>query len=103
MKISRFDEVEFEVLDIVSNGFGYYPEGDNADRAERLMEEGILVPSPRVEWQKSGWKFTEDGVEYCKEFMDKVRQVHGHVWVTRNEEYEESDTAGDAPHRFGLS
>lgn len=103
MEIKRFDEVEFEVLECVYNRMGYYPEGANAERAEVLMSEGILEDSPRRQWQKSGWKFTEFGKEYYKEFIAKVRLAHGHTWVTKREAYGEDVEDGDSPYRFGYS
>ena len=79
MDIKRFDEIEFQVLDCAKNG-GYYPEGENAARAKVLMSEGIFEFNPEDNWWKTGWKLTDIGQEYYKEFMQKVQQKHGHVW-----------------------
>ncbi len=103
MKLKRFDEIEFVVLDIVHRGMGYYPSGENADRAELLMSEGILVSSPRSEWQKSGWKFTDDGKALYDKFIARLRKRHGHIWVTRNEAYDDNDLGGNEPYRFAYA
>jgi hypothetical protein len=79
--IDRFDEVEYRVLDCSTNGM-FCQSGDEVDRALLLMSEGILVENPISNWWKSGWKLTNKGNEYIKEFRDAVREKHGHEWAT---------------------
>ncbi len=81
MKIKRFDELEFSILNIIELGM-YSLDEDAGERAILLMKEGILVDNPKNNWVISGWKFTEEGEIYCKEFMELLRKEHGHIWMT---------------------
>lgn len=104
MEIKRFDLVEFEVLSCAE--MGYYPDGERAERAIVLMDEGVFIQNPRDNWQKSGWKFTDEGKEYFNAFIAKVREKHGHKWTTRHDEnpdlYENNEN-GNTIDRFAYS
>lgn len=83
MNITRFDTIEYDVLQCGVSG-GYYPvDSERGQRAIVLMEEGIFNNNPPQEWHKNGYKgFTESGKLYYKAFMEKVRESHGHEWET---------------------
>lgn len=84
MEIKRFDDTELVVLSAAMKM--HYCTGDiYVERALVLMEEGILVDSPLTEWYLSGLNLTPMGVEYYAAFMQKMRQTHGHVWLTNTE------------------
>ena len=84
MKIKRFDVTEFEVINHAKpdGEGGYYPNDPYKSRALLLMKEGILEHNPVNNWSQNGWTLTEMGIEYRKEFTDKVRKRHGHRWKT---------------------
>lgn len=97
--IKRFDDIEFDCLNAANNGC-YYPKGLMKDRALLLMEEGIFEHNPYENWAYSGWKLTEIGKQYWKEFLDAVRERHGHVWKTHRdiypEDYDEDSEYGNS-------
>lgn len=81
--IRRFDKIEFDVLEASYTGMFYNsPESDNAKRALLLMSEDIIKNNPFEKWSETGWKLTEKGHKYYLEFMELVREKHGHIWKT---------------------
>lgn len=85
VELRRYDQIEFDILNILLNGIGYYGGDEHAERALLLMREGVIKDNPRENWPKSGWKLTEYGKEYAEAFLSEVRARHGHVWMTHEE------------------
>ena len=107
MKIKRFDNTEFRVLQCGKGG-GYYPKGtDEGKRALLLMNEGVLQSNPPEKWSYNGYiGFTEYGNKYYDAFMLRVRKKHGHVWETKREaspEFYEDDERGNEIDTFAYS
>jgi hypothetical protein len=105
MKITRFDELEYCVLNCSVNGM-FSQEEDAKERALLLMNEGIFNENPISNWWRSGWKLSDTGKEYYKEFMDAVREKHGHIWMTyRDSEPElyKNDDYGNTVDLFAYS
>lgn len=112
MNITRFDEIEFSVLEICINGLGYYPyHTEYGKRARLMMDEGIIKDIPVEVWPKCGYgstfedgALTEYGKEYAKEFYNIVRSTHGHVWETNNQDDpDDQSDYGKKINRFAYS
>jgi hypothetical protein len=84
MKITRFDDIEFQILNCANMGM-YSHKDEYKERALLLMKEKILKVNPLENWWKTGWKFTKTGEKYYSEFLSKMRKRHGHVWETNRD------------------
>lgn len=82
MRITRFDTIEYDVLQCGVFGGYYLADSEHGQRAILLMQKGIFKNNPPKNWYKSGYIFTKKGNLYYKAFMDKVYKSHGHVWKT---------------------
>ena len=85
MKMDRFDEVEFTVLNCAHRGAFIDRAGEYKDRALLLMELKVFEANPVENWWKTGWKFTDKGKKYHVAFLKVVRKNHGHTWRTNDD------------------
>jgi hypothetical protein len=106
MEITRFDEIEFQIINCGKTG-GYYLSEEHGERALLMMEQGILHPNPKSNWHVSGWKLTDYGKEYYDVFLAQVHANHGHVWMTNRDSnpdiYDDDDEYGNSVNIFAYS
>lgn len=105
MDITRFDVIEFDVLNCGKNG-GFYREEERSTRAKIFMDEGIFLFNPEDQWIISGWKLSDKGLAYYDAFMQKLDNRHGHVWMTNHEsnpDIYDADEYGNQRNIFAMS
>ena len=103
MNIKRFDKIEFRVLLCAdprpaSFGGGFIPDDPYKERALLLMKEGIIKDNPVSNWWNTGWELSEKGIKYWDKFLEKLRENHGHTWMTN---YESDRGYYDADSKYG--
>lgn len=107
MNIEKLNRVEYEVLSCAyPDGGGYYIDAPHKTRAEEMMYDGLMERRTAEEISKSGWRLTDTGIAYRTAFMEAVKKLHGHRWMTKRETHPDlwgDDEYGNQIDVFAMS
>lgn len=100
----KFNKSDFRILEICQpDSIGYIDD----KRVLELMKLGYIKDNPRSNWIKNGYKTTKKGSILYNQWLNQIREKHGHVWMSNydgdSEYYKKNSKEGKRLNNFAYS